>query len=166
MTDINQENKNNNSKVPLKTYHSAFLLALGILIIDQNIKYLFVSGYRFETECISGVLTYNKGVAFSMFAFLGEYLKYIQITVLFGVIGFIAFSEDGKKLILPAGLLLGAGFSNILDRFTYGGVVDYVYWHCYFDFAIFNFADVIIDLGVAIMLYITFRESRKKSKSS
>jgi signal peptidase II len=151
-------------QVPLIKYYSAFLLAIGVLIIDQNIKYLFVSGYRFETECISGVLTYNKGVAFSMFTFLGEYLKYIQIIFLITVVGFILFSEDGKKLILPVGLLFGAGISNILDRFTYGGVVDYVYWHCGFDFAIFNFADVMIDLGVVIMLYIVIKESRKKTE--
>ena len=42
--------------------------------------------------------------------------------------------------------------SNIIDRFVYEGVVDYVYWHYWFDFAIFNLADVLIDCSVVIII--------------
>ena len=50
------------------------------------------------------------------------------------------------------GVILGAGASNVLDRFIHGGVVDYVFWHKWFNFAVFNFADVMINLGVVIIL--------------
>lgn len=50
------------------------------------------------------------------------------------------------------GIILGAGASNVLDRFIHGGVVDYVFWHKWFNFAVFNFADVMINLGVVIIL--------------
>ena len=51
---------------------------------------------------------------------------------------------------------------NILDRFTYGAVVDYFAWHYMFEFAIFNFADVMIDLAVVIIIIMQIRDSRKQ----
>ncbi|MCG3720785.1 lipoprotein signal peptidase, partial [Aliarcobacter butzleri] len=35
------------------------------------------------------------------------------------------------------------------------------YWHYGFEFAIFNFADVIIDLAVVIIIYKQLRQSKK-----
>ena len=128
----------------------------GVFIIDQNIKMLFVDGFRYYTDCIDFILVYNKGVAFSMFAFLDEYLKYIQIILVSGVTIYIFYL---KKLCyaLPAGILLGGAFSNIYDRFIHEGVVDMVYWHCGFDFAVFNFADVMIDVAVIWILILNFK---------
>jgi len=136
-----------------------FILALvGIYIIDQNIKTIFLSGWQWESSCISLTLVFNKGVAFSMFSFLGPYLKWIQIALLAGVLGYIIHSKILQRYSLPLGMLFGAGMSNIADRFMHGGVVDYVYWHCGFDFAVFNFADVMIDLSVGWLLIDTWRK--------
>ena len=128
----------------------------GIFVIDQNIKTLFVEGYRYYGSCIDLILVYNKGVAFSMFAFLAEYLKYIQLVLVAGVLVYIIRLQK-VCFALPAGILLGGAFSNIYDRFIYGGVVDMVYWHCGFDFAVFNFADVMIDLGVVWLLVLNLK---------
>jgi signal peptidase II len=123
---------------------------------------LFVEGFRYYTECIDFILVYNKGVAFSMFAFLDEWLKYIQLILVLGVLGYI-YHLNKICYAIPAGLLLGGAFSNIYDRFIHGGVVDMVYWHCGFDFAVFNFADVMIDLAVVRFLVLSFKERLCKS---
>jgi signal peptidase II len=138
-----------------------FALA-GVFIIDQNIKMLFVDGFRYYTECIDLILVYNKGVAFSMFAFLEEWLKYIQLILVIGILAYIFYL---KKLCyaFPAGLMIGAALSNVYDRFIHGGVVDMVYWHCGFDFAVFNFADVMIDLAVVWILFLNFKPKFCKS---
>ncbi len=134
----------------------------GVFIIDQNIKTLFVEGFRYYTECIDLILVYNKGVAFSMFAFLSEYLKYIQLVMVSGILLYILYL---KKLCyaLPVGIMLGGAFSNIYDRFVHGGVVDMVYWHCGFNFAVFNFADVMIDIAVVWILFLNFKPKFCKS---
>ena len=62
----------------MKAFAVFLLVALGTFIIDQNIKSLFVEGYYRAGECIDLELHYNKGVAFSMLAFIGPYLKWIQ----------------------------------------------------------------------------------------
>jgi len=133
-----------------------FFTIAGIFIIDQNIKSLFVNGFRYYTDCIDLILVYNKGVAFSMLSFLDEWLKYIQILLVSGVLFYVLYL---KKICyaLPSGLILGGAFSNIYDRFIHGGVVDMVYWHCGFDFAVFNFADVMIDVAVAWILLLNFK---------
>jgi len=130
---------------------------LGVFIIDQNIKMLFVDGFRYYTDCIDLILVYNKGVAFSMFSFLAEYLKYIQLVLVVGILGYVFYL---KKVCyaFPAGLLLGGAFSNVYDRFIHGGVVDMVYWHCGFNFAVFNFADVMIDVAVVWILVLNFKK--------
>ncbi len=144
-----------------------FLLALsGIYIVDQSIKEIFLAGWRWGSECISLSLVYNRGVAFSMFAFLGPYLKWIQIALLAAVLGYIIHGKHMKEYALPLGILFGAAISNIADRFMHGGVVDYVHWHCGFDFAVFNFADVMIDFAVVWMVadHLFFRKDLRKNQ--
>ncbi len=142
-----------------KTYTLFFVAFIAVLLIDQAIKQIFLGGFDWNSECISLNLTFNKGVAFSMLAFLGENLKYIQTALIAVVMGYVFWDKSIiNEYALPLGLVLGGGVSNLLDRFTQEGVVDYVYWHCGFDFAIFNFADVMIDLGVLLILIFTFKK--------
>ena len=123
-----------------------------IFIVDQYIKEIFVAGYNLNGSCIDLTLHYNKGVAFSMFAFLGEYLKWIQLILIGAIVIFIFYDGAVYNYPLSLGLILGGAIGNLYDRFIREGVVDYVAWHCGFNFAVFNFADVMIDLGVAIIL--------------
>ena len=126
-----------------------FLFALiFIFIIDQYIKLIFINGFRWDGSWLSLILVYNKGVAFSMFAFLEEYLKYLQL-ILLGIVGFYFYKEQLLfKYPILSGILFGAGISNVFDRFIREGVVDYVYYHGWFNFAVFNFADVMIDFSI------------------
>ncbi|MCK9371868.1 MAG: signal peptidase II [Sulfuricurvum sp.] len=145
-----------------KSFLLLILVMGGILTVDQTIKALFVDGFRYYTECIDLILVYNKGVAFSMFAFLEEALKWIQLTLLVGVVGYTLWLKKSCYLI-PAGIMTGAGLSNVADRFIHGGVVDYVYWHCGFNFAVFNFADVMIDFAVIWLLILNMKPKFCKS---
>lgn len=139
-----------------------FLAALGVFIIDQNIKSIFLEGYRWFGDYFSLILTFNKGVAFSMFAFLEGNLKYIQAILLFALFIYGLLNKNLLiKYALPFGILLGAGGSNLYDRFIHGGVVDYFYWHRWFEFAVFNFADVMINVAVVIVLVMSLKSPQK-----
>jgi len=142
------------------------LVVLGTFIIDQNIKFLFVEGFYWESSCISLELHYNRGVAFSMFAFLGENLKWIQTLLIVAIIGYIFYEGYLKEFPFPLGLLVGGAIGNLYDRFIHEGVVDYIAWHCGFEFAIFNFADVMINIGVISILILSYISSKKASKKS
>ncbi len=140
--------------------------AMFTLEIDQFIKSFFLDGFRLDGECISLILAFNKGVAFSMFESLGESLKYIQIALLCALGLYALLSHEiARRQVLFFGIIVGAGASNVYDRFLHGGVVDYVYWHCGFDFAIFNFADVMIDVSIAVIILMYYLEYRQKKDS-
>jgi len=137
-----------------------FVLAfVGVFVLDQNLKTIFLEGFRWYGDYFSLILTYNKGVAFSMLSFLEGNLKYVQVILLSGVFLYLILNRDiFKTYSLSAGIILGAGCSNLYDRFIHGGVVDYFYWHKWFNFAVFNFADVMINISVAIILFLSFRK--------
>ncbi len=135
-----------------------------MIAIDQLIKFEFVEGFVAQGDCISFVLAYNYGVAFSMFEFLAENLKFLQIALLGGVAIYLYLNKDVfTEYYLPIAFIFAGGISNIADRFIHGAVVDYVYWHCGFDFAIFNLADVLIDIGVVWILWIGYKASKNKA---
>jgi len=140
----------------MRVFSVFFLVLLGTFIVDQNIKMLFVDGYYRAGECIDLELHYNQGVAFSMFAFLGSYLKWIQ-AFLVVVILFVVLKEGYiKRYAFPVGLLIGGALGNVYDRFIHEGVVDYIAWHCGFRWAVFNLADVAIDIAVVWMAIIIY----------
>ena len=170
----------------LGVFFAAFFI---VFALDQAVKQIFLGGFSWQGEYFSLVLAYNRGVAFSMFAFLGEWLKFIQLALIAGVCGYLLWrlkrkfdaraatqtesnltpSGEKKEILeehaLGAGIILGAGSSNLLDRFVHGSVVDYVYWHKWFEFAIFNLADVMIDVGVVLILLQSFAAGRKGAKN-
>ena len=144
----------------------AITIFIIVFIVDQVVKYGFANlDWDVNGPYMSLKLAYNYGVAFSMFSFLEHYLKFIQLgIVLIATVYLYKNKNVFKEYYLPIALLYAGGLSNILDRFTYGGVVDYFYWHYLFDFAIFNIADVIIDLAVVIIIYKQIKQSREEKK--
>ncbi len=149
----------------MRAFAVFLLVALGTFIIDQNIKSLFIEGYYRAGTCIDLELHYNKGVAFSMFTFIGPYLKWIQSLLIVGILFYVLKEGYIKRYAFPVGLLIGGALGNVYDRFVHGGVVDYVAWHCGFNFAVFNYADVAIDVAIAwiiIMVYFFPEESQEK----
>jgi len=144
--------------------------SIGIFLIDQGIKEWAVdsvSGVEYAKilvgKCIDLELHYNRGVSFSMLAFLGDYLKWIQMSLVLLIL-FIIFKEGYlKRYAFPAGLIVGGALGNIYDRFHYEGVVDYVAWHCGFNYAVFNFADAAIDIGIVIVAIMAYFFPEKPS---
>lgn len=151
-----------------KEYKLSIIIFICIFAFDQFVKYAFVNfSWEVDGPYMSLKLAYNYGVAFSMFAFLQEYLKYIQLLIaLIATIYLLKNKEVFYKYFLPISILYAAGLSNILDRFTYGAVVDYFYWHYGFEFAIFNIADVMINIAVAILIFMQIKEVRDEKKKA
>ena len=149
----------------MRAFSIFFLVFLGTFIVDQNIKSIFIEGYYRAGECIDLELHYNKGVAFSMLAFLGPYLKWMQAFFIAGILFFVFKEGYIRRYAFPIGLLVGGALGNVYDRFVHEAVVDYVAWHCGFNFAVFNFADVAIDISIAwiiILLYFFPEKSKEK----
>lgn len=148
----------------LKIFPLKFWIIFAIVfVLDQASKYLFLQGLEYKGEFFDLVLTYNTGVAFSMFAFLGVYLKYIQLVFIVVLFGYLFYQKEFLKTHLVAfAIMLSAGCSNLLDRFVHIGVVDFVFWHKWFEFAVFNLADVMINISVVLILIKEFLNKGEK----
>jgi signal peptidase II len=60
--------------------------------------------------------------------------------------------------IVPLGMILGGALGNIVDRWSYGYVLDYADFHIgsFRPFLVFNLADAAITIGVVIILARSF----------
>lgn len=139
-----------------------FLAAVGTFIVDQGIKEIFVAGYDWQSDCISLELHYNNGVAFNMLAFMGSYLKWVQALFIAAIAIYLFRSSLVKHFAFPLGLLLGGAIGNLYDRFIHGGVVDYLYWHCWFHYPVFNYADVMVLVAVAWVILVLIFDKDKR----
>ncbi|MBU0672705.1 MAG: signal peptidase II [Candidatus Margulisbacteria bacterium] len=144
-------------------------LALLIVIVDQLIKYLIHQSFSLgqSMPLIGDVikLTYvrNTGAAFSLFVGFSSYLVVVGIFVVLAVI-FFHHRLPAKNYVLQTGLafVLGGSLGNLADRIFRAYVIDYLditIW------PVFNFADIMINVGVILIAFKLFAEEEKKNVS-
>ncbi|EBW2250123.1 signal peptidase II, partial [Salmonella enterica subsp. enterica serovar Enteritidis] len=99
--------------------------------------------------------TYNTGVAFSMFSWIGDSGLVI---VALGVMAFVSWlaikTAPGHRLAhLGFALIIGGALGNVIDRSLLGHVIDYVLFHTpVWSFAVFNLADAFITVGAVLVI--------------
>ncbi len=54
------------------------------------------------------------------------------------------------------GLILGGTLGNLYDRIVFSGVRDFLWWHKYVDWPVFNIADCCLVCGAALLLIEAF----------
>lgn len=107
-------------------------------------------------------LTYirNTGAAFGIFAGSASAFR-VPFLMIFSLlaIGFIVamlrrLPERETGLIIALTFILGGAIGNLIDRFAYGEVIDFLdfYWGSY-HWPAFNIADSFITIGVAITVF-------------
>ena len=57
-------------------------------------------------------------------------------------------------------LLTGGIIGNVIDRVAWGHVVDFIHWHGWFDFPVFNIADSAICVGAFCYLLVSLLPQR------
>ena len=106
----------------------------------------------------------NQGMAFSLLS--GKQLFLIAATgaALLLVAYWLFFRSRGKKLQQAALILvLGGGIGNLIDRVLNGEVVDYINL-LFMRFAVFNFADICVCVGVALWVLVILLEETHEEK--
>ena len=116
--------------------------------------------------------TYNTGVAFSMFASIGDLgLIAISAAVVLFVLYLAARTAPGQVVARTGfALIIGGALGNIIDRALLGHVIDYVLFHTpVWSFAVFNLADALITVGAVLVIVeelLVWRRSRAKPEVS
>lgn len=101
-------------------------------------------------------LTTNTGGAFGIGRDSKEIMTLLAVAICIAIIVFLSRREksnDPPRNIerVGFGLILGGAAGNILDRFMRGEVTDFLEF-TFIRFPVFNVADALIDVGVALLL--------------
>jgi signal peptidase II len=141
------------------------------LILDQASKYLAVQYLKpiNTLPIINGVfhLTYatNTGAAFSLFSGQIDWLKWVSLIVSVGLVLFVLFSQHLNRWEqMGYGCILAGAAGNGIDRFVAGYVVDFVDLRI-IRFAIFNVADIFINIGLVCLVFAVFSNPKSTTKS-
>jgi signal peptidase II len=111
-------------------------------------------------------LTYvtNTGCAFGFFQNQSDILAIVNITIIIGIIAMLYFLSINNHVgIISAGLIIGGAIGNLIDRLSYGYIIDFIdvkLWNNY-HWPVFNIADSSIVIGsflLALSLYLLHRQ--------
>jgi len=150
-------------KIDYKNILYSSLIVLAIFLLDRvskiyileltlqnNILNVYITSY------LNLYLVWNKGIAFGLFSFGGDYFyNFItaMITMIIVIILVMIINAKGlKKYFLLT--ILGGALGNIFDRVYYSAVPDFIDFHIDgFHWFIFNIADVFVTLGVIGLIF-------------
>lgn len=144
------------------------------VVLDQWIKYLVETRLVLHEQVdilpfLALYRTYNTGIAFSMLSSFGDTGL---IVVSLAVIAFVLYlasrsTRDQWLARLGFALIIGGAIGNLIDRATYGHVIDYILFHTpVWSFAVFNLADAFITIGAVAVLLEEFLGWRSQQKDA
>lgn len=136
-------------------------IALTVTIADQASKYAAMTklhdGDVAVAPFLNLILAYNSGAAFGFLSDAGGWQNafFVAVAVAVGIaiVFMIRQLKPGQThLAIALMLVLGGAIGNLIDRFRFGHVVDFIdfyigNWHWY----TFNVADAAITIGAIIL---------------
>ena len=150
-------------------------VTLIIAVLDQISKLAILDLLGFPGQeitilpnCFSLIRVSNQGTAFGLFAQQNSLFVVVSLIII-AVLLFYSyrFFHYGTLFQVASGLILGGAIGNLIDRLERGGVVDFL--DCYlriggkeFHWPAFNLADSAICIGVALLMFLTFRHRKKE----
>ena len=107
------------------------------------------------------VFVRNRGISYGLFQTEGAFGQWLLLAFKTAAVIALAvwlWRARDRLTALSLGLIIGGAIGNAIDRFEYGWVFDFVYFHVRtsgfrFDWYVFNLADVAIVAGVVALLY-------------
>ena len=155
-----------------KEYLFVAVSAGTVLLIDFLSKNKIISIFKdgivekiFVNEYLDFILVFNTGISYGLFSGGGDFQKWILISLSILIIIFLLSLIRNESTILSKlsiSFIIGGALGNVLDRFTYGAVVDFISLHAKgFSWYIFNIADMFIVLGVILFILSQFILSKK-----
>lgn len=153
------------------------LISIAVLTAADQVIKLFVERFLAPVgtaEFINGFIGWNyvrnTGAAFGSFSDNTVLLSVVTGTVLLAGIVLIAMKKVKSKFCLVcAVMIISGGLGNLIDRVLKGYVVDFIDLQ-FMNFAVFNFADILVTVGAfALMFYVIadiFRDRKKSGEKN
>jgi len=151
-------------------------LALAALVtaLDQLSKHWVMGSLEFGahvevTAFFDLVLVFNPGAAFSFLADHSGWQRWFFVGLAVAICSWllVLLRRHQREWLLPIAfsMIIGGAIGNVVDRFLYGAVVDFLYFHLgRHGFPAFNLADSAITLGVILMIWAQIIDARASAQ--
>lgn len=143
-----------------------------LVVIDQLLKawataeLLPVGSMTLIPHVVELRYSLNEGMAFSLLWGKQGFLIAVTWVALLVLLGYLLLRKMPVLERIAWTMVLGGGVGNLIDRIVSGQVVDYINF-LFMDFAIFNFADICVTVGVALLfVYVLWAELKDRKKKS
>ena len=152
----------------------AYLVALGIFVVDQVSKWIMIGPLALEQVrqiVLSPIFNFtwvqNFGISLGLAQAQNDTQRWLLVALTGAIalgVGYWIRREDKAGDRLALALVLGGALGNIVDRVRFGYVVDFLDLHFgeIRPFYVFNVADAAISIGVVILLLRAFLVRDKK----
>ena len=149
-----------------------WLIVCIVVVLDQGTKAViheFFEVGQSKADFIPGLIdllrVYNTGAAFSVGEGAGLLFVVVAIVVV-GLFGAMVWRDHSLPLsvVIPMGCVAGGGLGNMIDRLVDGGVTDFLSFHFWTSFPVFNVADIFVTCG-CVFLIIGFLRWDSEPKS-
>ena len=156
-----------------------FILFIFLFAAADQITKLFVI-YYFEidvdrlnstilfpiNEYLNFYVIWNKGFAFGLFQNdinLVNNIYMILILIVIIILCIYAIQINRNAYYFSFSLIIGGAIGNLIDRFSYTAVLDFIDLHYNnFHWYVFNIADINITLGCILIIILELFSNRKK----
>ena len=167
----------NASKLGAKSVYW-LLLSTAIVVLDQITKLLVIENMTLYqrvqiTSFFDLVRLHNTGAAFSFLADASGWQNWlftgIAVVVSVGILYWLVTlpAKDRRTLAMGLALVLGGAVGNVIDRSSYGYVVDFILLHYQeWSYPAFNIADSAITCGVILILYDGVVLDRRRQRAA
>ena len=136
---------------------AGIVLALDMVTKQMALSTIFATGQPVQvTPFLNFAPVWNEGVSFGLFADYPQITNMVVPVFALFVIGWLIteLTESGWVQQIGAGLICGGASGNIVDRFRFNKVVDFIDVHVAgLHWPAFNIADASIFIGVILWLY-------------
>ena len=139
-------------------------LTIFVILIDQITKYIiFYNNKKFLDKnflLLKIDFVKNYGAAFNLFS--GSRIFLSIVSIIFSIILFYLIfkkSSTNRIELYSYSLILGGAISNGIDRIFKGFVIDFINLN-FVNFPVFNIADISINIGFLLVIYIIFKNNR------
>lgn len=149
------------------TLRLGLIVALLILVADQISKFFLLDLMQQNPQGIviapffNLVLVWNTGVSFGLFQEDTPLRSWTLIGVAAAVLIWLLvwlWRAQGRLIGAALGLIIGGAIGNIIDRYRFGAVFDFLDFHAFgWHWPAFNVADSAIVIGVGLLLLDGFR---------
>lgn len=157
----------------MKKYLNLYIVLFLIILVSDRLTKGWALSLGYKEKIINNILSfslaYNRGLSWGMLSSKSQIafglVTLLTIVITLALIVYLIYRYR-LNYIIGEIMVVSGSVSNIIDRFFYPGVIDFislhyksVYW------PLFNIADIAIVIGVVIMFFSTsYNYDNQKTK--